>query len=225
MLTEPIVVPGSETQNGTTPPTETVNKPPAPGVTPGAPTETYTSPKTLDEAIKEVESLRAALHKTNEEAKGHRLKAKELDDLKAQLEQQSLSEKEKLERKLADLQKTHADELRKNQEVVLRYEMQTIATTLGIINPAIALRLVDMDKIEYDDSGHPTNVKKLLEAVLKENPYLVQRNAPTSGGATNPSRSVSGAEPLSRAVLAKMTRDEYLERQPEIQAWLRAQSR
>src|SRR5579885_2563924 len=70
--------------------------------------ETHTTtPTTIEDALKELEAARAALKRANGEAATHRHKAKELDDLKAKLEQDKLTETEKLQKQLAELQKQH----------------------------------------------------------------------------------------------------------------------
>jgi hypothetical protein len=52
---------------------------------------------------------------------------------------------------------------------------------LKIEKPEIALKLLDMDAVEYDTEGKPTNIEALLKAVIAELPSLV---APTDDDAT-----------------------------------------
>lgn len=181
-----------------------------------------------DDLRKEVESLKAALKKANAESRDHRIKAKELDDLKAQIEAEKLSEKEKLEKQLATLQTQHNEAIRTAQERTINYEVRLQAAQLGIADPNDAVKLLDWSEIEYDDNGLPTNVQDLLSALLKAKPYLKAQQSkptPTSGGATNPSRSQSTApQALSWEFISKLTPQQYDARRPEIVEWLNQQN-
>ena len=196
------------------------------GETPASETATPEKQASPDatELAKELESLKAALKKANKESAGHRQKAKELDDLKAQIEAEKLSETEKLQKQLAKLQAERDEVTRQSQERTINYEVRLQAARLGIADPTDAVKLLDWSEIEYDDAGTPTNVEDLLRQLVKAKPYLVAntRSAPTtSGGATNPSRSQTTApEPLSWTVISKMTTQQYEARRPEIQQWL-----
>lgn len=148
------------------------------------PNETSVSSEDKDA---ELERLRIALKKANSESANHRHKAKELDELKAKLEQEKLSETEKLQAQLAEKEQT----ILKHQERVVRAEVKTVAATLGFINPATAARLIDWADIEYDEHGDPTNIDELMKKLVKDEPYLVGKPQPstTRVSATNPSRS------------------------------------
>src|ERR1700730_8286393 len=89
--------PNTDTSQGETPTTT------ATGETPGA-TATLQS---IEDAQKEIERLTAALKRANAEAKEHRVKASELDKLKAEAEAATLTETQKLQKQLAELQKAH----------------------------------------------------------------------------------------------------------------------
>lgn len=219
-----------ETSTDTDPQTETVTTS-EPDETPGttktakAKASAQTAASRDDDAVqKELESLKKALKKANDESKEHRLKAKELDELKAKIEADTLSEKEKLEKKLTDLQRSHDDVVRAHQERVINYEVQLRAAQLGVTDTSDAVKLLDWSEIEYDDSGSPTNVESLLKELLKAKPYLKRESkspAPTSGGATNPSRSQTTTAPqLSWEIIGKMNQQEYEAHRTEIQAWL-----
>lgn len=151
---------------------------------------TTTTQPSLEDALRELESAKAALKKANSEAASHRHKANELDKLKAEAEAANLSETEKLQKKLAELQKAHDTVTRQSQERIISYEVRLQAAQMGIVDPDAAAKLLDWSGIEYDDSGTPTNVSDLLKALIKAKPYLAGKAASTtSGGATNPSRS------------------------------------
>lgn len=189
--------------------------PPVTGETPEA------KPTSIEDALKELESLKKALAKANNEAATHRHKAKELDDLKAAAEADKLSETERLQKQVADLQAKHDAAIEAAQARTVGYEVRLQAAALGM-NTTAATRLLDMSEVEYGEDGSPTNIEALLKALLKEMPFLAGRSAaPSSGGATNPSRSQSSATGgLTWEILGKMPRDEYNARRPEIMAWI-----
>lgn len=209
----------SETQNASEPKTGTVTTPPGTGETPGT-----THPQvSIEDALKEIESLKTALKKTNAESAGHRIKAKELDELKAQIESEKFSEQEKLQKQISDLKAQHEEAVRQHQETKVRAAVERQAHHIGIVDEDAAVRLLDWSEIEYDDKGSPTNIEDLLKKLLKAKPYLAGKAAAssTSGGATNPPRSVSTAPPaLSREVIASMKPEEYRERRAEVQQWM-----
>ena len=172
----------------------------------------------LDEAKKlrsEAANLRSRLRSTE-------AKAKELDDLKAKLEADKLSETEKLQKQLATLQSEHDNAIRAAQERTINYEVRLQAAQMGIVDPDAAARLLDWSQIEYDDNGAPTNVNDLLKNLLKTKSYLAGKaQVQTSGGATNPSRSTTTApQALSWEAIGNMKPDEYNARRAEIQQWI-----
>lgn len=216
--------PPAGTGSGETPPV-----PASTGETPATATgETPGTTTTLStgDAQKEVERLQAALKRANSEARTYREKATELDTLKKQIEEEKLSEKEKLEKRLAEAQKEREQAVLRGQEGIVNAEIRAELAAQGLKNPKLA-RLVDRERIEFDDNGNPINIAELIADVLKDMPELKpqagssqQRAAPTSGGATNPSRSQSGAPPvLTDEVIAKMTPQEYEARRAEIIAY------
>jgi hypothetical protein len=209
MTTTPTTVPEGETPNGTAP---NAGETPAQanGETPG------TKPPSDDATQKEIDRLKASLARANKEAKDHREKAEELDKLKAELEAAKLSEKEKLEKKVNDLQ-TQYDAATKvatsAQSRILNYEVRLQAVTMGIVDPDAAAQLLHVvGPIEYDAEGNPTNVETLLKGLLKAKPYLAGKQAPPSngGGATNPERSrTTGLPTLSHAYIASLKPSDY----------------
>jgi small-conductance mechanosensitive channel len=217
--------------DGTT--TETVTTPAETGETP----ETTAKQPTIDELQARIDRMDAALKKANKEAKANRLEADELKRFKEQVDAEKLSAEEKqelarqnLEKQLADLQSQHANATRQSQERIINYEVRLQAAQMGIVDPDAAARLLDWAEIEYDDeSGAPTNVQALLNALISAKPYLKAspaRSAPSSGGATNPSRTTTTAsKEISWEMIAQLTPAEYAARSKDIQAWMAKNSR
>lgn len=89
-----------------------------------------------------------------------------------------------------------------------------------------ALKLLDQSLLEWDDErGVPTkeSVKKALEALVRDNPFLVATDAaprpPANGAPTNP--AATRRTPLTRDQIARMPETEINARWDEVQAVLR----
>lgn len=173
---------------------------------------------------KSAEEYERMITELRKEAAGHRLKLKKFEDEEAKRLEAQMTEQQKLEKRVADLQKAHDDALRTHQEYRINAEVRLQATQLGFANVEDATRLLDWTQIAYGDDGTPENVQALLKDLLKTKPYLAGSKATpvTSGGATNPPRSQSSGPPaLSWEVIGRMTAQEYAARQPEIQQFMR----
>lgn len=183
--------PGSgETPTGTDPTVETTTTS-GNGETPG----TTTEPSPAD-IRKENERLANALKRANAEAKEHREARQELQKFKEQIENEKLSEKERLEKLLAKEQKERADFILRTQDRLVSSELRAQAARLGFADPSDAVAMLKRAELEFDDDGIPTNAESLLKEMLKAKPYLAGKSAPTAqtaGGATSPARSQTTA--------------------------------
>lgn len=113
-------------------------------------------------------------------------KAKELDKLKAELEE---SENQKLEeqKKYKDLaekyklekQKLEASlkDLTKSQAVI------TMAQGMGFKDPSDAIKFVNINKLDVNENGEIEGLEEELDNVLKQKPYLAEDNGGNSLGA------------------------------------------
>jgi|YelNatPaOPRAMG01_1025707.scaffolds.fasta_scaffold03111_8 hypothetical protein len=117
--------------------------------------------------------------------------ARELEQLRAQIQQhesEKLSETERLQRQVAELERRAAQAERERQERTLRYETMLAAGRLGIVDPDAAWRLIDPAALEYDEDGSPTNVEAVLRDLIRKRPYLAGGSAGQIG-ATSPARA------------------------------------
>lgn len=152
--------------------------------------------------------------KLRSEASNLRKRLKELDAMNLELktfreqteaaklsdqEKQALAQK-KIEQQLAEHQSQNADLLRQLQEARINNEVFKNASKLNIIDIDAAGKLIDASRIDYDESGNPTNIDSLLKDLVKARPWLAGKAQPaTSGGATNPSRSqTSGPQEITK---------------------------
>lgn len=196
----------SETPSETAPTPETGAQ--GTGETPA----TTTQPASIEDALKEIDDLKSALRKARSDSTKNWSKAKELDDLKAKLESEKLSESEKKDKQLAELQRSLAEKDARLQEVIIRSTVQGQASKLGFTDPSDASRFLDPSELEFDDNGIPTNVEPLLKAVLKNKPYLAgSTQAPqrpqTAGGATAPAKSTtSGTQTITKEYVQQVQR-------------------
>lgn len=182
------VPPGAQSPdgNGQVPPTSQDATSVHGGDTPGdSPT-----PPTLTEA-----QLRDALEKARKDAAKARVDAKRLAELEAaeqQRQEAALSDKERYEKKIADLQAQVADKERQNQERVIRSDIRGAADKLGV-KPELAYRLLDYAAITFNDDGDPTNINALLKAAMEEyglTPASQPQQPAPAGAAGSPSSTI-----------------------------------
>lgn len=137
------------------------------------------------------------INELRKENAGHRTRLKTFEDEEKKRQEAQLSEQQKLEKRFADLQKSHEDYRTSVQDRIVTTELRAQAADLGFADLSDAVRLLDRSELEFDDDGIPTNAHQLLEKLAKAKPYLLKsqagasRPANTSGGATNPSRSTT----------------------------------
>lgn len=166
-----------------------INPQPQAGITPQAEPQAG-EPKTSLSAA-DYERIVAELRKENA---NHRTKLNKFElDEKARTEAQ-MTEQQKKDKQLADLQAQHEEHIRATLERTINYEVKLQAAALGV-NPKrldYVARLIEWEDIDTDDQGNPTNIKELLSKLVQDVPELLGKpaqTAPTAGGATAPERS------------------------------------
>jgi len=158
----------------------------------GAPSGQEPEPEKFDAEY--VRKLRA-------EAAEYRRRLRELEQAVKQHEEAKLSETERLQRRLAELEKERALWERERQERVLRYETMLAASRLGIVDPEAAYRLLDLSQLEFDEDGRPKNLEKALRELLRARPYLAGSPVP-AGSPTNPATGVARAGVFTTSQIA-----------------------
>jgi hypothetical protein len=201
-----------------------------------APTQANNEAHDLDDVPPE--RLRKMVDDLRKSEAAHRTENKDLKQWKEQAESAKLSELEKATQEHAKLQEEHAQATTELQRLRVERVVDREAARLGI-DPDDAARLIDWSDLEYDNDGKPKNAGKLLEALVKQKPYLVtgsptassaqqsqsqqNGNRQTAGGATNPrmNHASTGDEPMSAAVYQRLMTDpaEYMRRRDEAMAW------
>lgn len=110
--------------------------------------------------------------KLRSEANSLRRRLAEFERAQAEAEQAKLSEVEKAQRKVAELEQQIADFQVRERDQRVRLAAVETATRLGFRSPDLAYRVLDRTQLEFNDSGEPKNIEKLLKAVLESDPYL-----------------------------------------------------
>ena len=108
------------------------------------------------------------------EAAGYRKKAADFEAKLKEIEDSKLSETDKLNKRVADLEKLQSEGIRDRQERIVKYEVMLGAQKLGIVDPDAAYRLLDLAELKFDEDGNPTNLEKVLQDLLKAKPYLIK---------------------------------------------------
>jgi len=166
-----------------------------------------------------VESLRreAASHRQEKQQTAEELKTVQ-EQLKA-LQTAQLSDEEKREQELTDLrakETTLTSDLtvKNNQVRDLETELYVVREATRpeyeIVDPDAAVRLMDLNQLERDDEGRPTNVGELLKKLVEDRPYLKGKAAavpPPPVDPTNPTKPETGAK-YTKEKLRSMSPDE-----------------
>lgn len=95
---------------------------------------------------------------------------------------------------------------------ILRSEIKAAATG-KLTNPAIALKLIDLDSIEVDANGDvdADEINEAIEDLLTREPYLAAKASRFQGTVDGGARKASGPSQLTRADLAGMSPAEIVQ--------------
>ena len=94
-----------------------------------------------------------------------------------ELEAANLSEKEKLERKVAEADRRAIDADARIADTAIRAEVRMRAVQKGIVDPDAAYALIDRTDIAYSDDEGVTGVDAALDTLLTNKSYLKAPNA------------------------------------------------
>ena len=148
----------------------------------GATPQTTKPALTLEDAIKRLADLEHSLNNAKEENARHskRLsvydKEKEVAEAaKKAAEEAQLSEIERIKEKHAEAEA----KIKQQQAQLVTEKVKFMAKDKGIVNPELIAPYAE-SKLEYDEAtGQPQNLEKVLDDLIKGNPYLVV-NTPAS---------------------------------------------
>lgn len=177
------------------------------------------STKSADDYEKMIADLR-------KESAGYRTRLKTLEAEEQKRTEAQMTKEQLLEKQNTELKAQHDEYVQAQTERMIASEVSLQAAELGV-NPKHlkkVARFIDWEDINLDEqTGNPTNIREVVEQLVKDMPELLTKGASTSGGATNPPRSTTTApQALSWDVIGKMKPDEYAARRSEIQAFIAA---
>lgn len=89
-----------------------------------------------------------------------------------------LSESEKRDQRLAELEREKSTWDLERQDWQTRESVTHAALRLGYADPADAYSLIDRASLDFDDAGKPRNVDKLLQDLIAAKPYLAGASRP-----------------------------------------------
>ena len=138
----------------------------------------------------------AYVRKLRAEAAEYRKRLRELERAIKAHEEEKLSEHERMQRRVAELERERYEYELRLREHTLRYETMLRARELGIVDPEAAYRLLDLAEVEYDEDGRPTNLERLLRDLVRKRPYLL---GSAGASATNPGRATVSLEEALRS--------------------------
>lgn len=157
------------------------------------------------------------VRKLRAEAAEYRRRLRELENTVRQHEEAKLSETEKLQKRVAELEREQQVYQQERQERTLQYETMLAATRLGIVDPEAAYRLLDVAKLQFNEDGKPVNLVPVLQELVQQRPYLLARGGTSP---TNPNRPHVG---LTLDDVKRMSPDEINTRWDEVQRVLASQ--
>lgn len=121
----------------------------------------------------------AALRRENA---SFRARVRALEAAQTQAQQASMTDLERAQHERDEAKRQLADAAVREQDRNVRLAAIEHATRLNFRSPDLAYRLIDRAEVEFDDSGEPKNIAKLLKAVLDAEPYLAKGAGGDFGG-------------------------------------------
>ena len=99
-------------------------------------------------------------------------RAKDAEKALREREEAELSEQQKQEKRLADLEAERTAWVTERQSVYLTAAVTQLSAKYGLVDVDATVRLLDRDNLDYADNGQPTNAEEMVRALLREKPYL-----------------------------------------------------
>jgi hypothetical protein len=145
--------------------------------------------------------------KLNRENAALRKRMKEAEAKLKEREEADLSEQEKANRRMIDLQAELEQTRSRVKETALRATVAQEASKLGIVDAEAASLLLNHDALEWDDeAGKWLGVPEAMHDLTLERPWLVQSATPAQDA--NPANPARRRNRVTREALASMTQAE-----------------
>jgi flagellar motility protein MotE (MotC chaperone) len=151
----------------------------------------------------DVSGLKAALDKERKERREHEKRAKELETWKRNREQADLSDTERRDARIKELESKEQEWEREKRDLRLQTAITAAGTKAGALYPEQLHRLVDGSAIEWNEAGQPRNLTSIVNAMKTEFPALFRSH----GGAGNADAGAgNGAAPADVSMNALIRR-------------------
>lgn len=177
--------PNNDSGQGSPPPS---NTPPPPG-----------APPTNDALLLDGEPFdparaMALISKLRDGEKLSRAQTRELDTLKSkmkEIEDAKLSESERLTNENAELKRQMGELEKRFKTTTTRGALTSAAGKAGAVHSDAVAKLIELDSVEYDASGEPTNIDKLIADAKKAWPTFFR----VAGGSADGGSGGNGTPP------------------------------
>lgn len=153
-------------------------------------TEAMTQTETRDVSTEETpENLLKALKAERDARKALERELKPLKTYKQEQEQAKLSEADKLKAREQAATEKEATLTTRERTIAVRDGLAAAATAEKLalnVSTATVIRLIDLDRVEFNDAGEPTNLGPLLKQLAKVEPKMFEpqrRTGSADGGA------------------------------------------
>ena len=93
-----------------------------------------------------------------------------------ELEQEKLTEAERMEARAIDAEKRAADAQQQVASAMIASEVKVRASAMGVVDPDAAFVLLDRSNVRYDATEGVTGVDDALASLLEAKPYLKSSN-------------------------------------------------
>ena len=133
---------------------------------------------TLEEALAEINLLRVQRGEARSESAGRRIELRDLKAASKKITDAELSELELLKNNNSDLE-TQVEKLKTSgKALVIKHALHSAAQDLNFHDPEMAIKLVKISNVEFDDENNTvSNSDSLLKKLAKKHPYLVKKSS------------------------------------------------
>ena len=131
----------------------------------------------------------SALREARADAAKYRKRLRALEADQQAKADADLSEGDRASKRIAELEAQAEKNHRQTRTLALESAVATRSNALGIIDAEVAVALLDVSALDFDDAGRPDpdTLDQALRRLIKAKPYLRQQVAPSSPA--NPARS------------------------------------
>jgi hypothetical protein len=121
------------------------------------------------------------------------------------LQKQGMSDDEK--KRLSELEAQNAERDKREKNLILRYEIAARAPKLGIVDPEIAVMLLERDSsVTVGDDGKVVGLDEALKQLVKDKPHLVQRVQQVDAGAGTGGQRTRSGKPTMNDIIRQGAR-------------------